>query len=66
LKGRNTEEKWRRTEKSVKEAALETIGEKRKVWDEGWFDEDCRAATAEKNRVTQRMLQHAGKSPQCR
>jgi hypothetical protein len=54
---RNIEEELKTIEKAVKKAAEETIGENRNVRNEDWFDEDCRAAIAEKNRARQRMSQ---------
>jgi hypothetical protein len=54
---RNTEEQQKRIDKVVKEAAEETIRERRNVHKKDWFDEDRRAATVEKNRARQRMLQ---------
>jgi hypothetical protein len=54
---RSIEEEWRRIEKAVQEAAEEIIGDRRNVRNEDWFDEDFRAAIAEKNRAGQRMLQ---------
>jgi hypothetical protein len=54
---RNTEEEWKKIEKAVKEVVEETVRERRNVQNEDWFDEDCRAAIAEKNSARQRMLQ---------
>jgi hypothetical protein len=54
---RDNEEQQKRIDKVVKEAADETIRERRNVHNEDWFDEDRTAATVEKNRATQRMLQ---------
>jgi hypothetical protein len=51
------EKKWTEIKQAVEEAAKEVIGEKKRVRNEGWFDDECRAAIEQKNANRLIMMQ---------
>uniref|UniRef100_A0A8D8LL21 Craniofacial development protein 2 n=3 Tax=Cacopsylla melanoneura TaxID=428564 RepID=A0A8D8LL21_9HEMI len=50
------EEEWTKIEKSVIEAANQTIGERERTRNEEWFDQECEDAIEEKNKARKQML----------
>jgi hypothetical protein len=53
----SVERKWTEIKKAVEEAAKEVIGEKKRVRNEGWFNDECRAAIEQKNANRLIMMQ---------
>lgn len=51
------EEQWEKIEKTVKEAAIEAIGEKGTLRNIDWFDKECADIIQEKNDARGKMLQ---------
>jgi len=53
---------WNKIKNVILEAAKETIGEKKGNRNEEWFDEECRIAIQERNKMRKNMLQRMTRS----
>uniref|UniRef100_T1HQJ7 Uncharacterized protein n=1 Tax=Rhodnius prolixus TaxID=13249 RepID=T1HQJ7_RHOPR len=63
LRGMLTEEnsgidhRWEECYKAIKQAAIETLGERERGIKAHWFNEECRSATDKKNEAYRKMIQ---------
>ena len=56
------DEQWKSIKEAMLETARETIGEKAKIRNEEWFDDECRAIISQKNIDRLQMLQKETRS----
>lgn len=56
-KNETIDKKWNQLEKAIEETATEAVGEKKRVRNEEWFDDECRARIDKKNADRLSMIQ---------